>query len=239
MNGNLQGSPVVVKHPKYFIINQDKIVCTLIWVTLSESFRTSIRGFSGSNHEDIFWNFPNWSTSNLRNWVSIYRQLQADCLYHVNCLYNFPAYTWRQKRNAFPGLCSGSIFMIQKNLIIISITEPRILCSEVIHKNNSSMTQLSKHLRQERWNVMEPVRKHWRQGRFERKRGNAETFNLFNAFMVSKVFNELHCLYCPSLPILSFCAFYILQCPSVQKAELWALRACYFCDPKTKGQFII
>ena len=85
-----------------------------------------------------------------------------------------------------------------------------------------------KHWRQERWNVMEPVRKHWRQGRFERKRGNAETFNLFNAFMVSKVFNELHCLYCPSLPILSFCAFYILQCPSVQKAELWALRACFF-----------
>ena len=115
----------------------------LIWVTLSESFRTSIRGFSGSNHEDIFWNFPNWSTSNLRNWVSIYRQLQADCLYHVNCLYNFPAYTWRQKRNAFPGLCSGSIFMIQKNLIIILGTEPRILCSEVIRKNNSSMTQLN------------------------------------------------------------------------------------------------
>ena len=118
---------------------------TVIWVTLSESFRTSIRGFSGSNHEDIFWNFPNWSTSNLRNWVSIYRQLQADCLYHVNCLYNFPAYTWRQKRNAFPGLCSGSIFMIQKNLIIILGTEPRILCSEVIRKNNSSMTQLSVH----------------------------------------------------------------------------------------------
>ena len=118
---------------------------TIIWVTLSESFRTSIRGFSGSNHEDIFWNFPNWSTSNLRNWVSIYRQLQADCLYHVNCLYNFPAYTWRQKRNAFPGLCSGSIFMIQKNLIIILGTEPRILCSEVICKNNSSMTQLNKH----------------------------------------------------------------------------------------------
>ena len=117
--------------------------CRLIWVTLSESFRTSIRGFSGSNHEDIFWNFPNWSTSNLRNWVSIYRQLQADCLYHVNCLYNFPAYTWRQKRNAFPGLCSGSIFMIQKNLIIILGTEPRILCSEVIRKNNSSMTQLN------------------------------------------------------------------------------------------------
>ena len=117
----------------------------LIWVTLSESFRTSIRGFSGSNHEDIFWNFPNWSTSNLRNWVSIYRQLQADCLYHVNCLYNFPAYTWRQKRNAFPGLCSGSIFMIQKNLIIILGTEPRILCSEVIRKNNSSMTQLNAH----------------------------------------------------------------------------------------------
>ena len=116
--------------------------CVIIWVTLSESFRTSIRGFSGSNHEDIFWNFPNWSTSNLRNWVSIYRQLQADCLYHVNCLYNFPAYTWRQKRNAFPGLCSGSIFMIQKNLIIILGTEPRILCSEVIRKNNSSMTQL-------------------------------------------------------------------------------------------------
>ena len=117
--------------------------CTIIWVTLPESFRTSIRGFSGSNHEDIFWNFQNWSTSNLRNWVSIYRQLQADCLYHVNCLYNFPAYTWRQKRNAFPGLCSGSIFMIQKNLIIISGTEPRILCSEVIRKNNSSMTQLN------------------------------------------------------------------------------------------------
>ena len=75
---------------------------SLIWVTLSESFRTSITGFSGSNQEDIFWNFPNWSTSNLRNWVSIYRQLQADCLYHINCLYNFPAYTWRQKRNAFP-----------------------------------------------------------------------------------------------------------------------------------------
>ena len=118
----------------------------LIWVTLSESFRTSIRGFSGSNHEDIFWNFPNWSTSNLRNWVSIYRQLQADCLYHINCLYNFPAYTWRQKRNAFPGLCSGSIFMIQKNLIIILGTEPRILCSEVIRKNNSSMTQLIVHI---------------------------------------------------------------------------------------------
>ena len=116
--------------------------CRVIWVTLSESFRTSIRGFSGSNHEDIFWNFPNWSTSNLRNWVSIYRQLQADCLYHVNCLYNFPAYTWRQKRNAFPGLCSGSIFMIQKNLIIILGTEPRIVCSEVICKNNSSMIQL-------------------------------------------------------------------------------------------------
>ena len=33
--------------------------------------------------------------------------------------------------------------MIQKNLIIISGTEPRILCSEVIRKNNSSMTQLS------------------------------------------------------------------------------------------------
>ena len=115
---------------------------SIIWVTLSESFWTSIRGFSGSNHEDIFWNFPNWSTSNLRNWVSIYRQPQADCLYHINCLYNFPAYTWRQKRNAFPGLCSGSIFMIQKNLIIILGTEPRILCSEVIRKNNSSMTQL-------------------------------------------------------------------------------------------------
>ena len=104
---------------------------TLRWVTLPESFRTSIRGFSGSNHEDIFWNFPNWSTSNLRNWVSIYRQLQADCLYHSNCLYNFPAYTWRQKRNAFPGLCNGSIFMIQKNLIIISGTEPRFLCWEI------------------------------------------------------------------------------------------------------------
>ena len=33
--------------------------------------------------------------------------------------------------------------MIQKNLIIISGTEPRILCSEVIRKNNSSMTQLN------------------------------------------------------------------------------------------------
>ena len=121
-----------------------KMIWILIWVTLSESFRTSIRGFSGSNHEDIFWNFPNWSTSNLRNWVSIYRQLQADCLYHINCLYNFPAYTWRQKRNAFPGLCSGSIFMIQKNLIIILGTEPRILCSEVIRKNNSSMTHLNR-----------------------------------------------------------------------------------------------
>ena len=33
--------------------------------------------------------------------------------------------------------------MIQKNLIIISGTEPRILCSEVIRKNNSSMTHLS------------------------------------------------------------------------------------------------
>ena len=32
--------------------------------------------------------------------------------------------------------------MIQKNLIIISGTEPRILCSEVIRKNNSSMTHL-------------------------------------------------------------------------------------------------
>ena len=118
-------------------------IYTLRRVTLPESFRTSIRGFSGSNHEDIFWNFPNWSTSNLRNWVSIYRQLQADCLYHSNCLYNFPAYTWRQKRNAFPGLGNGSILMIQKNLIIISGTEPRILCSEVIRKNNSSMTHLS------------------------------------------------------------------------------------------------
>ena len=121
-------------------------LCGLRWVTLPESFRTSIRGFSGSNHEDIFWNFPNWSTSNLRNWVSIYRQLQADCLYHSNCLYNFPAYTWRQKRNAFPGLCNGSILMIQKNLIIISGTEPRILCSEVIRKNNSSMTHLNLHI---------------------------------------------------------------------------------------------
>ena len=128
------------------IINNTWTYYILIWVTLSESFRTSIRGFSGSNHEDIFWNFPNWSTSNLRNWVSIYRQLQADCLYHVNCLYNFPAYTWRQKRNAFPGLCSGSIFMIQKNLIIILGTEPRILCSEVIRKNNSSMTQLNREI---------------------------------------------------------------------------------------------
>ena len=35
--------------------------------------------------------------------------------------------------------------MIQKNLIIILGTEPRILCSEVIRKNNSSMTQLSDH----------------------------------------------------------------------------------------------
>ena len=112
-------------------------------VALPESFRTSIRGFSGSNHEDIFWNFPNWSTSNRRNWFSIYRQPQADCLYHINCLYNFPAYTWRQKGNAFPGLCNGSIFMIQKNLIVISGTEPSILCSEVIRKNNSSMTQLN------------------------------------------------------------------------------------------------
>ena len=33
--------------------------------------------------------------------------------------------------------------MIQKNLIIILGTEPRILCSEVIRKNNSSMTQLT------------------------------------------------------------------------------------------------
>ena len=33
--------------------------------------------------------------------------------------------------------------MIQKNLIIISGTEPRIPCSEVICKNNSSMTHLS------------------------------------------------------------------------------------------------
>ena len=32
--------------------------------------------------------------------------------------------------------------MIQKSLIIILGTEPRILCSEVIRKNNSSMTQL-------------------------------------------------------------------------------------------------
>ena len=37
--------------------------------------------------------------------------------------------------------------MIKKNLIIISgTTEPRILCSEVIRKNNSSMTQLNVHL---------------------------------------------------------------------------------------------
>ena len=122
--------------------NKSYLFSPLIWVKIPESFRTSIRGFSGSNHEDIFWNFPNWSTSNLRNWVSIYRQLQADCLYHSNCLYNFPAYTWRQKRNAFPGLSNGSILMIQKNLIIISGTEPRILCSEVIRKNNSSMTHL-------------------------------------------------------------------------------------------------
>ena len=35
--------------------------------------------------------------------------------------------------------------MIQKNLIIILGTEPRILCSEVIRKNNSSMTQLIGH----------------------------------------------------------------------------------------------
>ena len=35
--------------------------------------------------------------------------------------------------------------MIQKNLIIILGTEPRILCSEVIRKNNSSMTQLNEH----------------------------------------------------------------------------------------------
>ena len=35
--------------------------------------------------------------------------------------------------------------MIQKNLIIILGTEPRILCSEVIRKNNSSMTQLNTH----------------------------------------------------------------------------------------------
>ena len=56
---------------------------------------------------------------------------------------------------------------------------------------------------------MEPVHKHWRQGRFKRKRGNAETFNLFINFMVSKVFNELqclHCLYCPSVPSTSFSA---------------------------------
>ena len=35
--------------------------------------------------------------------------------------------------------------MIQKNLIIILGTEPRILCSEVIRKNKSSMTQLNVH----------------------------------------------------------------------------------------------
>ena len=92
---------------------------------------------------------------------------------------------------------------------------------------NNRILPVRKHWHQERWNVMEPVHKHWHQGRFKRKRGNAETFNLFNAFMVSKVFNELHCHYCPSLPVLSFCAFYILQCPSVHKAELWALRACW------------
>ena len=101
------------------------------WVKIPESFPTSIRGFSGSNDEDILWNFPNWFIRNLRNGVLFYRQLQADCLYHINCLYNFPAYTWRQKRNAFPGLCNGSIFMIQKNLIIISGTEPRFLCWEI------------------------------------------------------------------------------------------------------------
>ncbi len=37
--------------------------------------------------------------------------------------------------------------MIQKNLIIILGTEPRILCSEVICKNNSSMTQLNIYIR--------------------------------------------------------------------------------------------
>ena len=105
--------------------------CTIRWVKIPESFPTSIRGFSGSNDEDILWNFPNWFIRNLRNGVLFYRQLQADCLYHINCLYNFPAYTWRQKRNAFPGLCNGSIFMIQKNLIIISGTEPRFLCWEI------------------------------------------------------------------------------------------------------------
>ena len=105
--------------------------CRVRWVKIPESFPTSIRGFSGSNDEDILWNFPNWFIRNLRNGVLFYRQLQADCLYHINCLYNFPAYTWRQKRNAFPGLCNGSIFMIQKNLIIISGTEPRFLCWEI------------------------------------------------------------------------------------------------------------
>ena len=141
--GQLQYNMVQVPQWNFKQLDVGATIWPIRRVTNPESFLTTIRGFSRSNYEDILWNFPNWSIRNLWNWVFIYRQLQADCLYHINCLYNFPAYTWRQKRNAFPGLCSGSIFMIQKNLIIILCTEPRILCSEVIRKNNSSMTQLT------------------------------------------------------------------------------------------------
>ena len=77
--------------------------------------------------------------------------------------------------------------------------------------------------------TMEPVRKHWCWKSLERKRGNAETLDLFIAFIVFNVFHGLHCLSYPLLPSMSFCAFCILQCPSMQKAELWALRDCYIC----------
>ena len=47
--------------------------------------------------------------------------------------------------------------MIQKNLIIILGTEPRILCSEVIRKNNSSMTQLNGYYTENDFPVYHPL----------------------------------------------------------------------------------
>ena len=64
-----------------------------------------------------------------------------------------------------------------------------------------------------------PVRKHWRQDRVERCGRCVNHLYL-------QWHHCLHCHHCPSLWSLSIIAINVCLCKSMQKAELWALRAC-------------
>ena len=65
-----------------------------------------------------------------------------------------------------------------------------------------------------------PVRKHWRQDRVARYVRCVKHLYL-------QWHHCLHCLHCPSLSSLPIIVINVCLCKSMQKAELWALRACF------------